>query len=232
MAPRFNLKTLWFTTSLIAVGTMWSVSGWRVWQRRHRPWQPSQRPPVAIVIETLTNPNIQHSYDGPGIFSRTETLAEDVLPTDDLPLQGLLMSEPEILSHVRHLTLRQTSIDEKTLQGISNLKQLEQLTLFHCHLIVSSLKPLARAPNLRRLAVYDTLLSEQHLAAIADFSALRDLVLPGRAVTVDSLAELSTLIQLEHLTLTDDPVADSLLDRLRVALPGCLLSVNSPPQEQ
>ena len=85
--------------------------------------------------------------------------------------------------------------------------------------LVSDLSPLADLKNLQRLVLYDTPVSD--LSPLAELKNLRYLDLSSTQVS--DLSPLAELKSLEQLHLNNTPVSDEQVQKLRQALPNCVI---------
>jgi len=116
---------------------------------------------------------------------------------------------------VSYVTLYNTQVSD--LSPLAELKNLEELKLGNTQ--VSDLSPLAQLNNLRELSLYNEQVSD--LSPLASLKKLEELLLGNTQVS--DLSPLMELRNLKVLRLANTQASDEQVQRLRKALPNCII---------
>ena len=146
-----------------------------------------------LTLSGITNDGLAHLKSAPKL--------EDInLKRCDVTADGYKhLAEIKTLKRIR---AAQTNFDDKCLEAIAGMSQLEQLDLQDCNRVTESgLAALAKFPKLRNLRLWGPTITDNVLGHVKDAQELRALSLEQSAIGKDGLAHIAGLPNLTELKL-------------------------------
>jgi len=162
----------------------------------------------------ITNAGLAHLKDVPRL--ETVELRETRITNEGLKhLEGL---EPMLW-----LDLSITAVTDEGLEHLKGFKKIQQLRLNRLKITDAGLEHLAGLSSLRLLEVAETPISDTGLQHVQKLNNLTWLMLTGTQVSDVGLADIQGLTGLRKVYLERTKVTKDGLDRLKSALPNCVI---------
>jgi hypothetical protein len=130
------------------------------------------------------------------------------------------------LKQLEKISLHGTKFTGSELHRLDGLKHLVDLELPASQLNDAALEILAKFPSLQRLEIGSTEVTDAGMRFLAKMQNLRYLSIRSTSVSDRGLHELARLKNLRYLRVNHTSVTDEGIDRLKLALPACLVDRN------
>lgn len=139
------------------------------------------------------------------------------------PVSGEDLRPLANLNCLEWLNLWKSGIDDAGLAHLAGLHTLQQLPVGGTRITDDGLAHLGQLRQLAYLGLRDTAVTDAGVARLADMPALKELNLRGTMVTDAAIPMLGGMTSLEKVWLGGTAVTIAGIERLRAALPGCVI---------
>ena len=140
----------------------------------------------------------------------------------DLSHTELVDADFEVIGRMRELSLLilyGSPVEGRNLDHLSGCRSLTALQLLQVHCDQNLLDAVGRLPQLERLNLTGTRLTDLDLSPLARMPNLKVLILDSTELSDTQMLELSGLKQLEELSLSGNNVSEEAVSRLRARVP-------------